>query len=103
MSRRSKGEGSLYKRDDGLWVGQIYLPSGKKKVKYGKTQKLVRDWLQEQKEAVSKGIYVDSKEITLEAFLNSIHKLCCHFFEAQNTRKLYIPDKEPYRSGIGQL
>lgn len=67
--RRARGEGSLYKRDDGLWVGQLYLPTGKKKVKYGKTQKEVRDWLLEQKEAVSKGIYVDGKDLTLEAFL----------------------------------
>lgn len=67
--RRSRGEGSIYKRSDGLWVGQIYLPSGKKKVKYSKSQKEVRDWLHDQNEAVSKGIYIDAKDITLSAFL----------------------------------
>ena len=67
--RRSRGEGSLYKRDDGLWVGQIYV-NGKKKVKYSKTQKEVRDWLHEQKEAVNKGIFIDAKDITLGVFLD---------------------------------
>ena len=67
--RRAKGEGSIYRRDDGLWVGQLYMPSGKKKVKYGKTQREVRDWLHEQKEAVSKGTLVESKAVTLEAFM----------------------------------
>jgi len=66
--RRSRGEGSLYKRDDGLWVGQIYV-NGKKKVKYSKVQKEVRDWLHEQKEAVNKGIYIDAKDITLSDYL----------------------------------
>jgi integrase len=67
--RRARGEGSLYKREDGSWVAQLYLPSGKKKVKYGKTQREVREWLQKQQEAVSKGVLIESKEITLEAFL----------------------------------
>jgi len=67
--RRSSGEGSIYRRDDGLWVAQVYLPSGKKKVKHSKSQKVVRDWLQEQKEAISKGAYIDAKEIALQDFL----------------------------------
>lgn len=44
--RRAHGEGSIYLRIDGLWVGQIPLPSGKKKYKYAKTQKEAKDWLQ---------------------------------------------------------
>lgn len=66
--RRSRGEGSIYKRDDGLWVGQIYV-NGRKKVKYSKLQKEVRTWLHDQKEAVSKGIFINSKDLTLETYL----------------------------------
>lgn len=66
--RRSRGEGSIYKRDDGLWVGQIYV-DGKKKQKYSKVQKEVRDWLHEQKEAVNKGIFINTKDITLSSYL----------------------------------
>jgi integrase len=66
--KRSAGEGSIYKREDGLWVGQLYV-NGKKKVKHSKTQKVVRDWLHEQKEAVNKGLYIDAKDITLSAYL----------------------------------
>lgn len=68
VRRRSRGEGSIYKRDDGLWVGQIYV-NGKKKVKYSKVQKEVRDWLHEQKEAVNKGIFIDVKDVTLSSYL----------------------------------
>ena len=69
MKRRLKGEGSVYKRSDGLWVGQIYLPTGKKKVKYSKTQKEVRDWLHEQKENANKGIFTNAKDIILSTYL----------------------------------
>lgn len=73
MGKRSRGEGSIYRRDDGLWVGQIYV-NGKKKVKYSKTQKEVRVWLHEQKEAVNKGIFIEAKDITLSAYLESYMK-----------------------------
>lgn len=75
--RRSRGEGSLYRRDDGLWVGQIYV-NGKKKVKYSKVQKEVRDWLHEQKEAVNKGIFIDAKDIALADYLDK-------YMESQET------------------
>jgi integrase len=69
--RRGRFEGSIYKRgSDGLWVGQLYV-NGKKKVKYGKTQKIVREWLHDQKEAVNKGTFIDAKDVTLSAFLES--------------------------------
>src|SRR5512146_2050812 len=65
---RSKGEGSIYRRDDGLWVAQIYV-NGKKKVKHSKVQREVREWLHAQRDAVSKGIFIDSKDMTLSTFL----------------------------------
>lgn len=68
MARRSRGEGSIWKREDGLWVGQIYV-NGKKKVKYSKVQKEVRSWLHDQKEALNKGIFIEAKDTTLSAFL----------------------------------
>ncbi len=66
--RRSRGEGSIWKRDDNLWVGQIYF-NGKKKVKYSKNQKEVRDWLHDQKEYVNKGVYIEVKDLILSSYL----------------------------------
>ena len=40
MTRRGKGEGSIYRRKDGLWVGQYETGGGKKYI-YGKTRKEV--------------------------------------------------------------
>jgi integrase len=44
--RRSRGEGSVYKRKDGLWVAR-YEAAGKRKYLYGKTKKIVIDKLKE--------------------------------------------------------
>ena len=47
--RRGKGEGSIYRRRDGQWVGSVDLgPQGgrrRRKTVYGRTQKEVRDKL----------------------------------------------------------
>jgi integrase len=50
--RRSKGEGSVYRRKDGLWVAR-YEAAGKRKYLYGKTKKIVTDRL---KERLSSGL-----------------------------------------------
>lgn len=51
MSKRSNGEGTIYKRKDGKWCASKYMemPDGsyKRKYIYGKTQKAVKDRLKE--------------------------------------------------------
>lgn len=46
MGKRSNGEGTIYKRSDGLWAGQCMITlndsSIKRKTIYGKTQKKVK-------------------------------------------------------------
>lgn len=68
--RRAKGEGTIWRRTDGLWVAQITLPTGKRKAKYGRTQKEVKDWLHMQKEALRVGLWTDSEQLTLGEFLD---------------------------------
>lgn len=68
--RRAHGEGTIYQRADGLWVAQITLPNGKRKAKYSKTQKVVKDWLLEQREAIKKGLWLDNTKITVSEFFD---------------------------------
>lgn len=70
MKRRAKGEGTIYQNPKGLWVSQITLPNGKRKVKYSKTQKVVMDWLLTQRQAVQANNWVDEDKITLSAFID---------------------------------
>lgn len=69
MGRRSKGEGSIFKRKDGYWTAQLGLPNGKRKAKYCKTQKEARDWLREQNQAVIDGVWVEKDNMPLSDYL----------------------------------
>ncbi len=45
--RRANGEGTIYRRADGLWCAQLLLPTGKRKTIYGKLQRDVIEKLTE--------------------------------------------------------
>jgi integrase len=71
--RRGNGEGSVYRRKDGLWVGQykIEVQNGTKKTKYiyAKTRKEAASRLTEAIAERDKGIVYDSEGLTLERYL----------------------------------
>ena len=63
MARRSKGDGSVYKRKDGRWTGFIPLENGKRKYFYGKTKKEVLDQIRQALLEQQKGtLVVDTPE-----------------------------------------
>ena len=69
--RRASGEGSLYfSKALNTWVAEIILPDGKKKRKKNKRQSVVREWLDEQKENLKKGIWASKKDILYGDFLD---------------------------------
>ena len=69
--RRSRGEGSIYfLKSKGLWVSKITLPDGSKKVKYGKSQKEVREHHQTALNQLRQGLLAKDDTITVSEFLN---------------------------------
>lgn len=66
--KRGQGEGSLYKRKDGLWVSQMFA-HGSKVYKYSRTQAEARDWLQEMRNQMNSGLTLAAAQITLNQFL----------------------------------
>ncbi len=73
MGRRGKGEGSVYRRKDGLWVGQykIETPNGKKtRYIYSKSRRDVATKLAAAIAQRDKGIVFDSGSLTLEEYLS---------------------------------
>lgn len=74
--RRGNGEGTIYKRPDGTWAGQVtvgYDPlTGKVKRKsfYGKTRKEVADKMAQALQAVRDGTYVEPTQTTLGEWLD---------------------------------
>ncbi len=68
--RRSHGEGSVFKRKDGLWVGQVTV-QGKHISKYFKSQKAARGWLDETRNRVRDGYTLLAAQITIENYLEN--------------------------------
>lgn len=73
MGKRAHGEGTITRRPDGTWVGQIslgYKADGKRNrpTVYGKTQKEVREKLFELKQRSANGLLATTK-LTLTSYL----------------------------------
>ena len=72
--RRGHGEGSIYRRKDGVWSAAVDLGNkdGKRrrKVVYGKTQAEVRDRLRELQWKLNVGVAPPPERLTVGAFLN---------------------------------
>ena len=66
--KRGQGEGSVFKRKDGLWVAQVTI-QGNHVTKYHKTQREARDWLQLTLSQVQKGMSFTAARTTLKEYL----------------------------------
>ena len=59
MARRGNGEGSIYRRNDGRWVGEMTIEGRKRKFVYGKTRKEVQEKLQAALQEKQQGIVLE--------------------------------------------
>jgi integrase len=90
--RRSRGEGSLFYHDHkGLWVSQITLPNGKRRIKYSKKQSIVREWLQTAQNELRQGFLPANDVVTIGEFLT-------HYFETVGRETLRPRTQEMYAS-----
>lgn len=75
MARRSKGEGSICRRKDGLWMAQatvgINPQTGKprRKTFYGKTRREVAEKLNAVLHEIQQGSYIEPSQVTVEQWL----------------------------------
>lgn len=69
MGRRGHNEGSIYKRDDGRWVGAITLDERRRKAFYGKTRAEVAKKVAEALRDKEKGLPIVPERQTVGQFL----------------------------------
>lgn len=69
--KRSNGEGTIFKRNDGRWCAAFYdnAPCPRRHFVYGSTQAEVKKKLKEKKEALEKGGQKKEEEYTLESWV----------------------------------
>lgn len=68
--RRGSGEGAIFQRGDGQWVGRMTLEGGKRKTVYAPTRKEVTAKLNEAKRKLEAGLSLDADKRTVEQFLD---------------------------------
>lgn len=68
--RRSSGEGSIYKRGDGKWVGAMTLTNGRRRVFYGATQREVKKKLDAAKHLREQGLPIPPQRLTLAVIID---------------------------------
>ena len=72
MGRRSNGEGTICKRGDGRWMGQVTLDTDsgyKRKTVYGKTQKEVKEKIARLKLDCQRGKLIETSNMPLEDWM----------------------------------
>ncbi len=72
MSKRGNGEGSIYRRKDGRWVGQylVYTTGGPKyRYLYGKTRQAVAEKLTKAMADRDRGLYFDSGTLNVANYM----------------------------------
>jgi integrase len=73
VGRRASGEGSIYRRSNGRWAGDIDVPNGsgarQRKTIYGKTQREVRDKLAAKRREIAEGGQPANDRITVGKYL----------------------------------
>ncbi len=70
--KQSNGAGSVYRRADGRWVGQFFVPAGqgrKRKYLYGRSEKQVRELLREQQFRLSRNLPLDNERLKIGEWL----------------------------------
>ena len=68
--RRGKGEGSIYRRKDGRWVGQ-YEVNGERRYVYAQTRKEVAEKLNKAIAERNAGLVFDAKNLSVGEYLDS--------------------------------
>lgn len=69
MSRRGRGEGSIYKRKDGRWAAMVSVDGGRRKFLYGRTRQEVARKLNEALRLQSQGVPLPDDRITVREFM----------------------------------
>jgi len=67
-NKRGQNEGSIYKRKDGRWVGQVTV-EGRQIYQYSKTQREARQWVQQMQSQIDKGLTLVGTQSTLAEYM----------------------------------
>jgi integrase len=108
MARRGAGEGSIFKRADGLWVGKVQVgvdENGKRlrRTVYGKTRAAVLEKVDELRQRVAAGPWVDAGTLRVGEYLDAWLRDVAGPRVRGKTLDYYRRVLRPVRSAVGGL
>lgn len=68
--RRARGDGSVYQRENGMWVGAYILPNGKRTYVYGRSKSAVAEKIRFYRLKVDRGLYQEETKQTVAQYLD---------------------------------
>jgi len=103
--RRAKGEGSIFReKTTGYWVAEITLPNGKKRRKRSKQQKVVKEWLLDQRKAVVDNIFLNDERITVADYLDRfMSEVAAHTLAPSTIRSYSYLIRDHIQPEIGRV
>lgn len=104
-SKRPNGEGSLFYSDTlKTWVADIVLPNGTTKRKKNKLQRVVRTWLESQKEDLRRGTWVSTETVKYGDFLDRyLKEVIFHIVRPKTFENYTYTTNKHIRPALGQM
>jgi integrase len=104
-SKRSSGEGSLFfSQAQKTWMAEIVLPDGTKKRKKNKLQRVVRSWLEIEKEALRRGTWVSTEYVLYGDFLDRyLKEVATHSLRPKTLESYTYVINKHIRPHLGQM
>ncbi len=66
--KRGHGEGSIYKRKDGMWTAALMI-QGKRLIKYSRSRGEAQEWIQELQNQIRNGLTFNAAQLTVNNYL----------------------------------
>lgn len=102
--RRAKGEGSIIKEKSGYWRAHITLPDGTRRYKRSLKQSTVREWLQDQRQAIQTNLLLQDERITLGDYLDHfVNNVAAHTLAPSTLRSYKYLIRDHIKPEIGHI
>lgn len=105
MKRRANNEGSLfYSEASGYWIAEVVLPDGRKRRKRHKLQRVVKDWLEQQKRSIRDETWIADSSTRYGDYLDRyMAEVAAHTLKPKTIENYYFVIKNHIKPDLGEL
>lgn len=103
--RRANREGSLFfSQAEGVWIAELTLPDGTTRRKRSKLQRVVKEWLEEQKRSIRDETWIADSKTKYADFLDRyLQEVAAHTLKPKTQEDYYFLIKNHIKPELGEL